>query len=365
MTGRKKEESSSWVKQFLVNLLLGANLVTLVLLWTCCVTTWLDPSLHPRISVIGLAFPIFLILNLLYLPIWLIFKPRMLVVPVFGIILCADYILDYYPISMRGKSDDVPALTVMTWNCHEMQYYQHDSIHFATDYILETGADIICLQEYTFASERYKKLHDELMTRGYQLNHVGCISVMSRFPVLNDVAVPIEVVLGTGAMQVDLQMPDNDTLSVICVHLESNKLSSDDKDEYDAAIRSGEHEKMKDEAHYLAGKLAVAAQIRANQINLLAKRVDSIATHHPVLMCGDFNDTPISYAYQHISRRLKNAYRSRGCGVGVTFNEKNFPVRIDHVFYTSDLTCTDVMIDHTIWASDHYPVIARLKKRQK
>ena len=113
----------------------------------------------------------------------------------------------------------------------------------------------------------------------------------------------------------------------------------------------------------MVGKLAEAAQLRASQVNTIAQLVDSIATHHSVLVCGDFNDTPISYAYQHMGRRLKNAYRSRGNGVGVSFNEKNFPVRIDHIFYSPEWTCTDAVVDRSIWASDHYPVIARLKKR--
>ena len=361
----KKEESSSWVKQFFVNLLLGANLVTLMLLWLCCVITWVDPSLHPRISVIGLLFPLFLILNLLYLPLWLIFKPRMLVVPVVGMALCANFILDYCPVNLKGKAEGASTLTVQTWNCHEMQFYSSDSIHLATDYILKTGADIICLQEYSFNNAKYNTLHEELSARGYQLSHLSCLAVMSRFPLVTEDAEPLGVLDNNGGMQVDLQLPDGDTLSVICVHLESNQLSPDDKDDYDAAIRSYEHDKVKSEARYLTGKLAEAARKRADQVNALAARVDSISARHSVLLCGDFNDTPISYAYQHTARRLKSAYRSRGKGVGVTFNEKNFPVRIDHIFYTPDWTCMDAVVDRSIWASDHNPVIATLKKREK
>ena len=361
----EKKKSSFGVKQVLVNLLLGANLVTLVLLWACCATTWIDPSLHPRISVIGLVFPIILVLNLLFLPLWLLFKPRMALVPLLGIFLCVDYILDYYPVNLSGKSKEAPTLTVMTWNCHNMQFYLPDSVHFATDYILETGADIICMQEYGFGNESNKSFHEELTSRGYQLCHESGVTVMSRFPVLNSFPITVNTLLKARAMQTDLQLPDEDTLSVICVHLESNKLSPDDKDEYNAAIRSYEHEKVKSEARYLTGKLSEAARMRAGQVNLLAQRIDSIAEHHPVLLCGDFNDTPISYSYQHMARRLKSAYRSRGQGVGLTFNEKNFPVRIDHIFYSPEWECTEVLVDHTIWASDHYPVIARLKKREK
>lgn len=358
-----KEKNISLFKQFLVNLLLGANLFTLVLLWLCCATTWIDPSLHRSVAIVGLGFPIFLILNLLFIPLWLIFKVRMVIVPIIGMALCGKYILDYCP--LRIGSSEESDISVMTWNCHDIQFYLPDSVKYATGYIAESDADIICLQEYSFSNERYAALHDTMRSQGYHLEHVGCIALMSRFPILNCTTVDIETVTTNGAFMADVQLPEGDTLSVFCVHLESNQLSPDDKSEYGASLRSGERERMKNEAHYLQGKLSDAAQIRALQVNELIARIDSLPQSRSVILCGDFNDTPISYAYQHVARRLENAYRQGGRGIGLSFSERLFPVRIDHIFHTNDYKCTYARVDHSVWASDHFPVIARLKKQQK
>ena len=86
---KDKESSFAWVRRLVLNLFTGANLVTLFLLWACCASTWINPALHPRVSVIGMLFPIFLILNLLFLVLWLVYKPRMIVVPIVGDEVCA------------------------------------------------------------------------------------------------------------------------------------------------------------------------------------------------------------------------------------------------------------------------------------
>lgn len=358
-----KEQKSSLFKQLLVNLLLGANLFTLVLLWICCATTWIDPSLHPSVSVVGLGFPVFLILNLLFIPLWMLFKFRMVIVPILGMALCGNYILDYCPLGI-GRSEESD-ISVLTWNCHDFQFYLPDSIRYATGYIAESDADIICLQEYNFSKDRYAALHDTMQAQGYHLDHVGGIALMSRFPILRTSSIDVESVATNGAFMSDLQLPDGDTLTIFCVHLESNQLSPDDKSEYGASLRSGESERMKDEANYLKNKLSEAARIRALQINELTARIDSLPSSRSVILCGDFNDTPISYAYQHMARRLKNAYRQGGRGIGLSFNERLFPVRIDHIFHSQDYECTYARVEHSVWASDHYPVRATLKKHQK
>ena len=359
-----KEKKTSLVKQFFVNLLLGANLFTLVLLWVCCATTWIDPSLHPSVSMVGLGFPVFIILNLIFIPLWLLFQARMVIVPIVGMALCGSYILDYCP--LHFDSSDESDITVMTWNCHDMQLYQPDSIEYATGYIAESGADIICLQEYNFNDGKYKALNETMLEKGYHLEHkTGGLAIMSRFPILSCEVIDMESVTTNGAFLADVQLPDGDTLSVFCVHLECIHLSLDDKNEYGASLRSGESERMKDEAHYLQGKLSDAAKVRALQVNELVERLDSLPQSRSVLVCGDFNDTPISYAYQHVARRLQNAYRQGGQGIGLSFRERLFPVRIDHIFHTKDYTCTSARVDNSISASDHYPVIATLQKCEK
>ena len=363
MTQKKKASPLEWVRQFLVSLLLGANLVTLLFLWICCATTWVNPLFHPRIAFVGLAFPAFLIANLAFIALWLIYKPRMLVVPILGMALCGSYILDYCPLSLRSSSD-VPELTVLTWNTCNLSLCQDDSLAFATDYLSHSEADLIFLQEHQYGAPKYHAMYDTLKARHFHITYHGSRTLVSRFPILNSDTLAVNTLLSNGIFRADLQY-QSDTLTVFCVHLESNKLSPDDKSEYGKVIHAPKRDKVKSEVGYLAHKIGTASGYRANQVKALLQHIDSLPSGRSVLVCGDFNDTPISYTYQTVNRRLDNAFRARGRGIGISYNEKFFPVRIDHIFYSSDWQCTEACIDASITASDHYPVIAKLKKRQK
>lgn len=348
----------------LVNLLLGANLLTLVLLWACCATTWLDPTLHPRVAAVGLVFPVFLVLNLLFLPLWLVCRARMVVVPLVGMALCGGYILDYCPLHFASRADRRADLRVLTWNCHNMAFYGGDSLRLALDYLKGSGADIICLQEYGFGEYKYHDFQPELEAMGYQVANNQMDMVISRLPILATANVSLDSKTANTAVQVDVR-DGEDTVTIFCVHLESYSLSPDEKDDYGRMLRAPERDLVGTEVSYLSEKIGAATSYRARQARQLVARLDSLPEGRPVLLCGDFNDTPISYVYQTLSRHLRSAYRSGGCGVGISYNERNFPFRIDHVFHTAHWRCTHAHIDRQMQASDHYPLVVSLEKQGK
>lgn len=362
MAKQKKDKRFPRVKRFLVNLFLGGNLFTLALLWTCCASTWINPILHPRIAVVGLAFPVLLLLNLIFIPLWLIYKPRLIVVPILGIALCGSYVLDYFPLGLGA--DEEPELRILTWNCHEMSFYKKgDSMQIAFDYVLESNADIICLQEFNYKAKKYTPLHDAMDSLGYTSYYDGSRTIYTRLPVVESWPITHPDSVKSDIIRSDVQYGD-EILTIYCAHLESNKISPDDKDEYAGVIEDPGRDNVEAEVRYLSGKLSDAAYIRAQQVQRLLANVDSLPEGRSVILCGDFNDTPISYTYQACSRRFDNAFRSRGHGVGISFSERYFPVRIDNVFFSHDWECTNVLIDHSITASDHYPLLAGLKKRR-
>lgn len=363
MARSEKASPFGRVKKVVVNLFLGANLVTLFLLWICCATTWISPFLYPHIAFVSLAFPVFLVLNICFVFLWLVYKPKLVTIPILGMALCGGYILDYYPLNFL-PSEDKSELSVLTWNVYHMANYQGDSLLYATDYVAHHDADIMCLQEHMFGAEKYQAMYDTLKARGYYIDHYGGLVLISRFPILNIEPLPINTSLFNGVLYADLLYAE-DTLTVFNVHLESYAFSPDDKDQYQAFIHSPERNKLKSEIGYFVHKIGMASSYRANQVKAILHHIDSLPDGRSVLLCGDFNDTPISYAYQTVNRCFENAFRNRGCGVGISYNEKFFPVRIDHIFYSSDWQCTGAYVDRSITASDHYPVVAGLKKRRK
>ena len=79
------------------------------------------------------------------------------------------------------------------------------------------------------------------------------------------------------------------------------------------------------------------------------------------IVCGDFNDTPLSYSYRVFNRFLNNTYAKSGFGQGITYHEHGLYYRIDHIFCSSNITPLHTRIDHTQKDSDHYPVISKLR----
>lgn len=347
-------------KRFSISLFLGANLCTILLLWLCVSLTYISPDLMPRLSVLTLAFPVFLAVDLLFIIFWLLFHARLVWVPILGALLIGGYVLDYCPLHFgESTKDSDTTLTIISYNVGTLSTNEQKEEFIR--FINIADADIVCLQEL---SKSFITSHQQwLDSLGYDYLQTSTIVVFSRLPFLSD------------TIHIDYPTRDNhsmacwidchgDSLLVINNHLESNKLSTEEKDGYTNAIIEPNREAIKNSSHQLMGKLSKAAAyrgIQADSIRALAER----NADYPVIVCGDFNETPISYTYQRLARRLTSAYREAGFGPGFTYSRRSFPVRIDHLFFSKDWTCSSCSIDRTVLASDHYPLIVRLSKKER
>ena len=72
------------IKKITVQMFAGANVATVALMLLTGFSDRLNPVEHPMLSTLGMAFPVFLLLNLAFLVFWVIFKWRMLWIPVGG-----------------------------------------------------------------------------------------------------------------------------------------------------------------------------------------------------------------------------------------------------------------------------------------
>ena len=75
------------LKKFTVQMLAGANIATVVVMLLVGYSDRLYPADHPILSTLGMTFPLFLIVNLLFLFFWLIFKWTRSWIPVGGFLL--------------------------------------------------------------------------------------------------------------------------------------------------------------------------------------------------------------------------------------------------------------------------------------
>lgn len=346
------------IKRISVSLLLGANLCTILLMWLCVALTFISPSLFPRFSVLTLAFPVFLIVDVLFVFLWLLFHARLVWVPIVGVLVIGGYILDYNPLHLDtdNSTDGDSTITIISYNVGQMR---NDEQRAEMLQFLNTiDADIICLQEFksSFLTNQRKWLD----STSYHLLESNGIVVLSRFPFLSD------------AIHIDFPSRSNhsmacwidclgDSVLIVNNHLESNHLSPEEKDGYTNAIKEPGREAIKNSSHQLMGKLSEAAAYRGTQTDSICSFIDRYSGHSAIV-CGDLNETPISYTYQQFANRLTSAYRQAGSGPGFTYTRRSFPVRIDHLFFSSQWECTYCRIDRTVSASDHYPLIVHLCK---
>ena len=353
------------LKNIAVQLFTGANVATILLLWLSCGGTYLNPATMPHFDLLALAFPVFLLVNLAFIPFWLIFKANRTWIPIVGIALCWSFVRDYCPINFSSAPAD-SGLKVLTYNTHNFGGSEAvDSLgnNLMMEYLKQCDADIICLQE-TYENKSVTEFKEEMAALGYECFHKASNMVLSRLPILQADTLTRLPYPNIG-IQAWLEY-EGDSILLVNVHFESNHLSPELKDAYRNSIRSMEQDSLRRGLAPVAHKLEEAAPIRAAQADTLEQIIRQAVGAHPVLICGDFNDTPVSYTHRVLTRQLHSAFRQSGNGLGFSFHENGFPVRIDHILYSPTFwtsSGTTVLTDLT-W-SDHYPLFTTLSSAKK
>ena len=348
------------LKTITVNLIAGANVATVLLMILAGYADRINPVEHPMLSCMGMAFPGFLIANLLFLFFWLTFKWKKAWIPVVGYVIVYGPITLYMPLHI---SQTPPEGTIKLISYNVCQYggnYKYEQgFEKVHEYLTEQDADIVCLQEDVDTWRRYVKQWYEKI---YPYNDTtifnpqdACINgvgIHTKYPIIRKERIPYES-SGNGSVAYFLQV-GNDTVLVINNHLEGTHLSNEDRDKYKQMI-SG---KMK----FLIEKLGKYAAKRAPEAEAVHDYIEA-HRHYPIIVCGDFNDNPISYSRRTIAQGLTDCYQETGKGIGLSYNQKGFFVRIDHILVSDHFEPYNCHIDSKMDASDHNPIICTLKMK--
>ena len=355
------------LKAFTINIIAGANVATVLLMLAAGYADHINPTSHPMLSNLGMLFPFFLIANLLFVFFWLTFKWKKLWIPILG------YALAYLPITVYmplNGSKEIPEGTLKIISYNVCQYGGNYKYEQAFDtiysYLKREDPDIVCLQEDVdtwrrFVFQRYQKTYPYNDTIVFQrtstsMNGVG---IHSKYPILRRERIDYPS-RANGSMAYYL-LVNGDTILVINNHLESTHLTKEDRNRYTEMV-SGKMKRdtVKEESLLLLGKLGQAAAIRAVEADAVHQYIEA-HRQYPIIVCGDFNDNPISYSRRTIAKGLKDCFVETGKGLGFSFNQKGFYFRIDHILCSDHFEPYDCKIDSKMDASDHYPISCRLK----
>jgi len=102
---------------------------------------------------------------------------------------------------------------------------------------------------------------------------------------------------------------------------------------------------------------------RAQQVDKLADELAKCP--YPVLICGDFNDTPFSYTYTTImnSTKLKDSFRTAGSSFDGTYAGKLPNFRIDYLLHDKSIEAYNYRVLKAK-LSDHYPVVCNFRIKE-
>lgn len=340
-------------------LVLLCNILALVWLYVCCAVTWIPCDERPYVSLVTISFPVAFVVNLLFLAIWIVVSVRHLWLPVLGILPCWGYVLDYCPLNFKTTAAP-QGLKVVSWNTKYMGGSEGKEAF--QEYLKNIDADIICLQESPISGSAWDGFVAEMKAQGYECHNQKTQTLFTRLHLLQSDTLSYET--RSNSSQWYLLASQDDTIMVVNNHLESNRLPAEVKQEYVDVLDNPEYEKAKQSGRTILGMMAESAHYRGGQTRALRDFVEENADRH-IIVCGDFNDTPISYACQTLERRMKSAYRDSGSGIGVSFREKGFWVRIDHIFFSKQGESENTFIDRSIDVSDHYPIVSWVNFMQK
>lgn len=349
----------------LVSILAGANIATIALMLATCLSTYLSPVAYPKVSQAGLLFPVFLGIDILFVLIWLLVSWRWAVLPLLGVLACWGYVRDYCPVNFPDDAQQEGGLLVMSYNVAYLweDEEQHLDGRRSVEYIAGSNADIIFIQECAQSGEVYDMLMHKMDSLGYHTKSWDSFCMFSKWPFVGDIVYRTsdELYNGSIAWLIDI---GGDTTLVVNNHLQSARISMDEKREYGNAIDSYDRYRIEASGKILLSRLSHAAAERAAQTDSVCDIVRRNAGYD-IIVAGDHNDTPVSYTYQRISSLLTCAFRESGNGLGISFVGKGFPVRIDHIFVSSGLKTRSTYVDTRIQASDHRPILTRVYKSAK
>jgi endonuclease/exonuclease/phosphatase family metal-dependent hydrolase len=359
------------------------KIITIVVL-SGLLLSYLAPFVHPKtfklLPLFGLLYPVFLLLALFLLIIWALARSRWALITLAIIVIGGKlhFRLFAFGENQNANIKGMNSLHVMSYNVRLFDLYtaQKGEKYTKRDaifkYIQKTNPDIVCFQEFyhqdkptNFSTKDtlielldIKDYHERYAHKLRGRQNFG-VAVLSKYPMIakGDVMFPTQGEKDFNyCVFVDI-IKNNDTFRVYNVHLQSIKLKEDDYSVFDKNATATTN--VKSTLSLMFEKLTVAYPKRAEQARSVIEHIKS--SPYPTIVCGDFNDTPMSYAYNQFNNFLTDSFRNCMTGIGSTYVGRVPAGRIDYIFHTKELQSTQFTIQE-VPLSDHRAISCKIYK---
>jgi endonuclease/exonuclease/phosphatase family metal-dependent hydrolase len=231
-------------------------------------------------------------------------------------------------------------------------------------YVQKQDPDIVCFQEIAFSSNSTRLTKEDLLRalRKFPYNYINTdhfYAVFSKFPIVSTKDIPVESERANGAFIAEINV-NGKKVTLINSHLESNKITKDERTSFsDMTADPNTHKVKRFFQRTLVNRMTPAFKWRARQANLISKQIATSKNRY-IIVCGDFNDTPISYTRHKMKGNLVDSFVESGSGMGITFNKYRFLFRIDYILHSANIKSYNTTVGK-LRNSDHYPLMTYLQ----
>jgi endonuclease/exonuclease/phosphatase family metal-dependent hydrolase len=356
-------------------LLFSVNLAVAGLLLLTLLAARISPDKLLLPSYLSLALPLYILGNIFFVVLWALLRKWLFLLSFVTLIIGMEAVQVALPMNFRAQrnmdmeaADGFSFITYNTQANHMMANHSAKNPNPVIQYMLDRFPDILCIQEYSACTAEEHLTRDDLeeIFKVYPYQHVHYhatspwssfgVATFSKFPIIDRGTLDLYSEYNTATF-IDVQLTDSTVVRIYNCHLESNKLTENDKhmatrlrDQFDTEAITGT-------TLHLSRKLGAAYRIRAGQADIIAAHVAQ--SPYPVIVAGDFNDVPYSYTYSRIRGKKKDVFQEMGFGFDYTFNESVFRFRIDHVLYDPEIELKAFKMENDQKGSDHFPLYCK------
>ena len=332
-----------------------------------------DPAKAWFFTIFGLLFIPLFIVNLILFVWALKRRSKSFVIPVIALLPSIFFIGAYFqfPSSSRPAmpSDEESAVRIVTYNVGRFMQPDKKKVtggrkacaDSVRSFLASQDADIICLQEFYASDLKEVQSFAKGIGKGYRpeyylfkgrYGYYGNVT-FSRMKARDKGVVKFEDSANL-AIYTDYSAGGR-TFRVYNCHFESYNISMSG---ILRSVRRQDRDALKETEH----KMRRGITRRPRQVNQVMENISKSPV--PAFVCGDFNDSPMSYTYYRLSKGRDDSFRKAGEWFGSTFSFLWPLLRIDYVLLPHQFEALSHRTPHKPY-SDHYPVVAEVSVEEQ
>ena len=359
------------MRKVLYRILLAVNGIFAIALLLSYLAVLVSPVDFVLPALLGLAYPYLLLINIIFVIVWAMLLRFEAFISVAVIALGITHFSNYIKLT-RPSGNKSNTYKVLSYNVRLFNYFENNSGLTSEkkifSFLKSQSADIICLQELFLVGKPVVeesmmigdlggKYYSHLKVTQSGKNRYYGIATFSKYPIIkrgeivhpssSSLTIFTDIVIG------------KDTVRIYNNHLESFRLKRMERSFIEELAASSD-KKTINEVKNLSVSLKKGFERRAIQAQVVKDYINK--SPYKVMVAGDFNDTPVSYAYRKIRKGLNDSFINSGYGAGFTYQGNYPPNRIDYILYDNKYVNSYFEIIKMKY-SDHYPIIAYFKKK--